>query len=136
MHLLFLASVFIICTFGGLIIMALLISSVRALFRDTPDAAWSESNVAHYEEQTAKEGYFHKALVALDIFLNVLILAGRQGETISTHAFIAASEKKIWGRVLNWWLNLIQNNHGYKAASGDLERSSAEVVRMRSLLKV
>lgn len=136
MHAAILALTIIGSTIGGLLLAALGIATIRALFDRAPAQVWTAADVPQYELRASQEKYPHKVLVALDIFLNVVVLGGRQCETISTHAFIATGEKKIWGICLNWWLNLIQPNHGYKAASGELERSSAEVARMRSLLKL
>lgn len=68
------------------------------------------------------EGYLHHVFVALDQFLNV-IFRGRPGETISARAYRAALLGESWGLVLNYLLNIIQSNHGAKAACGDLARA-------------
>ena len=81
-------------------------------------------NVPAQEAQTAKEGYLHRLAVAFDIFVNVLF-RGREDETISARSYRAALEGKLWGRILNACLNLIQANHGAKAAAGDLERAQS-----------
>jgi hypothetical protein len=81
-------------------------------------------NVAAQEAQAAKEGYVHRVLVAFDIFVNV-IFRGREDETISARSYRAALEGKLWGRVMNAFLNLFQSNHGAKAAAGDLERATS-----------
>lgn len=118
-----------------LLLAAFLMASARALFDEGGVVVlWSPEQVPFYEARAARESWPHKVLVALDIFLNVAALGGMQGETISTHSYIAATERKLWGRALTWWLNLIQPLHGLKAASGDLERASAETARMQKLL--
>jgi hypothetical protein len=86
------------------------------------------------EAQAAVEGWLHRCLVALDIFLNVVVLRGNQGETISAHSWRASNENHLWGKLMNKWLNGFQDNHGIKAASGDLERSSAEVSVLKKAL--
>ena len=53
-------------------------------------------NVTQQESQAADEGYLHRVLVALDIFLNV-VFKGREDETISARSYRAALEGKIWG---------------------------------------
>jgi hypothetical protein len=72
--------------------------------------------------QADAEGYLHRVLVAFDQFTNV-IFRGRPGETISARSYRAALEGHAWGVVLNFLLNLIQSNHGAKAAVGDLARA-------------
>lgn len=81
-------------------------------------------NVPEQEAQAAAEGYLHRVVVAFDIFLNV-VFRGREDETISARAYRAALEGKLWGRILNDFLNLLQSDHGAKAASGDLERAQS-----------
>ena len=81
-------------------------------------------NVAKQEDLTAQEGYFHRVLVAFDQFVNALF-RGRPDETISARAYRAALEGKLWGRILNAGLDLIQKDHGAKAAAGDLERATS-----------
>jgi hypothetical protein len=112
------------------------LATARALFGKKQPAFNYPADVPIAEAQAASEGYLHKALVAIDICLNVVVLGGRQSETISTHAWIAAQEKKLWGRIMNAWLNGFQRDHGAEAASGDLQRASAEVSRMVRLLGV
>ena len=86
----------------------------------TPD----QINVTLQEARAAREGYVHRVLVAFDVFVNVL-LRGREGETISGRAYRAALMGHRWGIVLNFLLNLIQKDHGAKAAAGDLERATS-----------
>jgi hypothetical protein len=81
-------------------------------------------NVAQQEAQAAAEGYLHRVLVAFDIFVNVLC-RGREDETISARAYRASLQGKLWGRVLNGALNLVQEEHGAKACAGDLQRSQS-----------
>src|SRR5690348_9761107 len=109
-------------TITGLILVAAIMATIRALLGRAKEI-WSVSDVAVAESQAAAEGYPHRALVALDIFLNVLVLRGQQDETISAHAWRASLQGHLWGRALNGWLCWIQENHGQKAASGDLERA-------------
>ena len=85
------------------------------------------------ERNTKKEGYIHRALVALDIFANVLT-GGNEDETISSRVRRASDTHKLWSwnpgvwiaKILNAGLNFIQKDHGEHAEAGDLER--AEIV--------
>jgi hypothetical protein len=79
-------------------------------------------NVQLQMVQADKEGYLHRMLVALDQFLNV-IFRGRPGETISARSYRAALEGHVWGVILNFLLNIVQDNHGAKACAGDLARA-------------
>lgn len=121
---------------GLLVLLSWLLATIRTLISKTQPIFNYPVDVPKAEAKAAAEGYFHKALVALDIFLNVVVLAGRQGETMSTHAWVAAGENKLWGRLMNRWLDGFQVAHGPQAASGDLERSSAEVARLVKLLGI
>lgn len=76
----------------------------------------------HEEEQAAKEGYVHRALVGLDQFVNVLT-GGEPDETISSRAARASVKGKIWGKAMSGFLNLFQKDHGAKAQAGDTERA-------------
>lgn len=90
-------------------------------------------NVQLQELQASKEGYIHRVLVALDIFLNV-VFKGREDETISARSYRAALEGKIWGRIMNAFLDIFQSNHGAKAAAGDLERANSIAVTENKIL--
>ena len=79
--------------------------------------------VKQEEAQAASEGYLHRALVAFDIFCNVVFLRGQQDETISTHSARAATQGKWWGIAMSTWLGWIQSDHGAKAAAGDMQRA-------------
>lgn len=92
-------------------------------------------DVAKQEVQAANEGYLHRCLVAIDVCANVIVFKGRQGETISAHAYRAALQGKLWGRILNGALDLIQPNHGAKAAAGDLERATSIAATEEKILK-
>lgn len=60
----------------------------------------------------------------------------QQDETISTHAWRAANEGKLWGKLMCDWLNLFQPNHGEKAAAGDLERALVRVAVLKKSLGI
>lgn len=121
---------------AALISVSVGISAVRTLFEKNKSVFSYPADVAEAEVKAAAEGYFHRGLVALDIFMNVVFFAGRQGETMSTHAWIASQSGKLWGRLMNKWLDGFQVGHGPRAASGDLERSQTEVNRLRKILGV
>jgi hypothetical protein len=121
---------------SGLIMVSASIAAVRTLVDKNQPPFIYPADVSKAEAKAAAEGYLHRCLVALDIFMNVVFFAGRQGETMSTHAFIAAKSGKLWGKLMNLWLDGFQKDHGPQAASGDLERSQAEVNRLRKILGV
>jgi hypothetical protein len=121
---------------GSLVALSAAISAIRTLIEKNDTAFSYPADVPVAEEKAAAEGYLHRALVALDIFMNVIFFAGKQGETMSTHAWIASMSGELWGKLMNRWLDGFQPNHGPQAASGDLERSQAEVNRLRAILKV
>ena len=131
--------------FGAEISLALILSSialsvsiatVRALFGKKQAPFNYPADVPAAEAEAAAESYPRRSIVALDVFLNVVILFGNQGETMSTHAWRAMKAGKLWGKLMNWWLNGFQENHGPQAASGDLQRNAAEVSLLRKLLGV
>lgn len=82
------------------------------------------------EENTRREDYIHRALVALDIFVNVLT-GGNEDETISSRVRRISDAHRGWSwnpgvciaKTLNAGLNLIQRDHGVHAEAGDLERA-------------
>lgn len=49
-------------------------------------------------------GYFGRLAIAFDVFCNV-ILDGNMDETLSARSGRAASNGKLWGRILAWALN-------------------------------
>ena len=121
---------------SGLIALSASISAIRTLVEKNKPVFSYPADVPIAEAKAASEGYVHRCLVALDIFMNVVFFAGKQGETMSTGAWIASQNGKLWGKLMNRWLDGFQANHGPQAASGDLERSQAEVNRIRKILGV
>lgn len=81
------------------------------------------SQEALQERKASTEGWFHRSLVALDMFVNVVVLRGIPDETISSHASRAALQGKTWGKILSAFLNWFQPDHGPKAQAGDIERA-------------
>jgi hypothetical protein len=121
---------------GSLIAISGLIALGRRIWdRNAPVFVYPQ-DVPKAEAQAASEGYLHRCLVALDICMNVIFMAGHQSETMSTHAWRASLKGRLWGRLMNLWLNGFQAQHGPQAASGDLFRSQTEVNRMRKQLGV
>ncbi len=82
------------------------------------------------ESQAAKEGYFVRLLVSLDM-LGATLFGAKNDQTISSDAAIAAVKdkgfKRTYGRIMSAFLDLFQKNHGAKAVAGDEERALAEV---------
>ena len=77
---------------------------------------------ALYEQQAGNAGYIHRVLIGLDMFANTLI-NGHPSETISSRSARAATEGKVWGKVVSKGLDLFQKDHGAKAECGDVERA-------------
>lgn len=122
---------------GAAVSLLLLISFVMATIRaavEGQDPAWDNSQVAAQENQAAHEEWPHRMAVAFDIAINVIVLRGQQDETISTHSWRAQQEGKLWGKLMCKWLNGFQPNHGFKAASGDLQRAKSRVVQLSKML--
>lgn len=122
-------------TIAGLILMAWLMATIRALLGDK-SGPWVVADVAIAEAQAAQELWWHRSLVTFDISVNVILLRGQQDETISAHAWRASVEGKLWGRAMNGWLCWIQPNHGQKAAAGDLIRAKNRVLVLSKALGV
>lgn len=119
----------------GVFFTGFLVATIRAIIGDHAKP-WSVSDVAQAEARTAVEPYWHRVLVALDIFINVVFIKGQEDETISTHSWRASLLNRTWGKAMIWWLNLFQANHGQQAASGDLERAENRVIVLSKLLQV
>ena len=117
----------------GLILSGLFTSAIRSIFHLNTGKA---VGVPEMMEQASKEGWIHRCLVALDIVINVILLRGQQDETISSHSWRAMNGGKLWGRAMCWWLNLFQENHGFKAACGDLERATVRCEVLKKALGV
>jgi len=119
---------------ASLIFVSVAIGSIRHWIDKGAKPFVYPDDVPLAEAKAAAEPYWHRALVALDIFLNVVVLFGAQDETMSTHSWRAAVAGKLWGKLMNLWLNGFQAQHGPQAASGDLERALARVaVLMKAL---
>jgi hypothetical protein len=122
-------------TISALVLIAVIMASLRAMYGEATQV-WVPQDVVPTELRASKEGYVHRALVALDIFVNVIVLLGEQGQTISSHAWMAAQERKMWGKAMTTWLDWIQPNHGQQAASGDLERATNSATILHKFLGV
>lgn len=120
---------------GSLIGVAFLISTVRTIL-DGKAAPWVPGDIPAAMKQASEEGWAHRSLVAFDIGFNVVFLRGQPDETISTHAWRASTEGKIWGKWMSDWLGWFQANHGQKAACGDLERATVRVVMLKKFLGI
>jgi hypothetical protein len=86
----------------------------------TPD------QVAEQEAQAAKEAYLKRALIGLDMFINVLT-DGDPDETISSRSARAAEKGKPWGILMSKFLDVFQHDHGAKAQAGDVARAQAVI---------
>lgn len=120
----------------ALIAMSVIMATVRAVRGIKTPLFHPLTDVAAAELRASQEGWLHRSLVAFDIATNVIVLRGQQDETISTHAWRANQEGKLWGKLVTKWLNGFQPNHGWKAASGDLQRALARVSVLRKALGV
>jgi hypothetical protein len=112
---------------AGMWIVAYGIAGVRRLVRGPfmPEAV-DQLFYEKYAGQAAREGWLHRFLVVFDIAMNVLF-RGQEDETLSSRAYRASLEGKMWGRLLNYWLDLIQPQHGPKAMVGDVYRAMNRV---------
>lgn len=120
----------------ALVAVSVGIATVRAILGHNKAPFHYPEDVPAAEARAAAEGYLHRCLVALDIFMNVVFFCGEQDETMSTHAWRAAVAGKLWGKAMNLWLNGFQSDHGPRAASGDLERSSVRVSILSKALDI
>lgn len=118
---------------AGLVVIPLALMAIRTKL-DGPALAWIPDDVAQAEHLAGKEGWLRRSLGAFDIAFNVIILRGQQDETISTHCWRASLEGKTWGRAMITWLDWWQENHGPRAASGDLQRATVRVLMLRKAL--
>lgn len=92
-----------------------------------PITPLTPAQTATQEQQAAQEGYLKRDAIAVDIAANEILLKGQMDETISSHAARAATEGKLWGKILSSVLNWFQADHGAKAEAGDLERAKNTV---------
>jgi hypothetical protein len=95
----------------------------------------NEAFYTKYAAQASTEGWLHRFLVVFDIALNVLC-RGQEDETLSSRAYRASLEGKLWGRLLNYWLDLLQPQHGPKAMVGDMWRASNRLITGLNTLKL
>lgn len=101
-----------------------------------------EINVPKYEARAVKQGYIHRTLGQLDVFLNVLA-GGAPDDTISSRMQRwkindipnPNKTKQLVGKSMCWWLGKIQKNHDLLANAGDLGRAKAEEARTQDTLK-
>jgi hypothetical protein len=120
---------------AGLVAISFLMATAR-VFLNRKTSVWAMPDVAKAESQASQEGWPHRAIAAFDIAVNVICLRGQQDETISTHSWRAQQEGKLWGQIVCEWLDGFQPNHGFKAASGDLERAKSRVAQLSKMLGV
>ena len=135
LHKLLLTGEIVATAVASLITISVAMASIRAAIAGKVPA-WDVSQVSIAEGRSSREGWLHRMLVAFDIVFNVIVLRGQQDETISTHSWRAQQEGKAWGKAMCWWLDGFQPNHGFKAASGDLERAKSRVAQLSKMLGV
>jgi hypothetical protein len=106
---------------------------MASLKRNSSSMQLSPRQIEQQEQETAREGYLHRVLVALDQFANV-ISGGDPDETISSRSARAAQRGDWLGKFMCWWLDKLQSHHGEKAECGDLERAKiVEQIESRAL---
>jgi hypothetical protein len=123
---------------AGMWIVAYAIAGVRWFINgcDGPlPEVVNEAFYTKYAARAAAEGWLHRFLVVFDIALNVLF-RGQEDETLSSRAYRASIEGKLWGRLLNYWLDLIQPQHGPKAMVGDMQRAANRIMTGLRVLKI
>ena len=118
----------------GLVVLSAAVDLIRTGLSGPAPVFVASVDIPKAESQAAAEGWLHRSLVAFDIAFNVIVLRGQQDETISTHAWRAQQEGKLWGKLICKWLDGFQPNHGIRAASGDLERALARASVLKKAL--
>lgn len=119
---------------AGMWIVAYAIAGLRRLISGpfVPEVI-NEAFYAKYAAQAATHTWPYRILTAFDILVNV-IFRGQADETLSGRAYRASLEKKIWGIVLSYWLDLLQEQHGPKAAVGDIWRAYNRIATNKQAL--
>jgi hypothetical protein len=84
------------------------------------------AQVAAQEAQAEKEAYLKRALIGLDMFMNVLT-DGDPDETISSRSARAAEKGRKWGIFMSKFLDEFQKDHGAKAQAGDIARATVVI---------
>lgn len=120
----------------GLVIVSCLFRLWHKVRGKSDTTAMSRGNIALAMERSNHESRIHHWLDALDIFLNVTFMNGQNDETMSSHAWRAATAGHWWGIAMNWWLEGFQPHHGYQAACGDLQRAINRAIIMRKALGI
>lgn len=93
----------------------------------------NEAFYTKYATQAATHGWLYRIITAFDIFVNV-IFRGQADETLSGRAYRASLEYEFWGIALNYWLDLIQPQHGPKAMVGDMQRATNRIAVGKKVL--
>lgn len=91
--------------------------------------------ISTWEHQAARESYWIRVLVQLDILGNVL-MGGHPDETISARCGRLQQQGNWIGKFMCWWLDWIQPQHGMRAEAGDLERGETVATIEQSALDV
>lgn len=123
--------------FATLWIVAFAIAGIRRLIHGPfiPEPI-NAAFIAKYEARAAVEGWVHRILVVFDIGCNVFFMRGQQDETMSAHGYRAAVEGKQWGKVFEYWLSLMQPQHGPKALIGDSYRAKNRLATNQKILGI
>jgi hypothetical protein len=126
MHKLELSLIVTVAVIGGLILLGVVVASIRAMLRGhfILESSFSAIDEKTAEAQAASEALWHRSLVAFDQMMNVIVFYGYPDETISSHAWRASRKGRLWGRILIKWLELLEPDHGQKAAAGDRYRAA------------
>lgn len=75
------------------------------------------------------QSYIRRLALALDRFLNVLLLGGTSEQTVSISAAIARRDGKAWGCILCRWLSwTVERGHCEKALN-DIDTEPAAGIR-------
>lgn len=125
MHKLLLIGEVSVLTIVGLVIFGLVMTSIRALIEGHFDieSPFMPGDEVIAEQRASTESWLHRSLVAFDQFCNVVFFRGYPDETISAHCWRASLKNHLWGQALNRWLEWVQPDHGFLAASGDHYRA-------------
>lgn len=129
MHTLLLALEIYLASASGLIVFAIGFRFYRKLRGQVVvNTPFTAKDVDAAKARAAMNCRAHRLLVGFDVFLNILFFNGQANETMSAHCWRASLQGKLWGRLMNSWLDCFQTNHGPLAASGDLQRAENRVL--------
>lgn len=80
------------------------------------------TEVAARQKKATSESYIIRVLIAFDMMVNTIFF-GEPDETISARSGRAATDGKLWGKLMVRFLNIFQKDHSALAEAGDQARA-------------